>query len=250
MGGRGRERFTGSRPIHPRAIAVVAGSAMTVALRAALAAAADPERAPGMQAYMKSEMPYRGIRSADMRAISKRVFAEHPLASCDDWKAAILKLWRGARFREERYAALELIALRRHRECRTPDALPMYEEMITTGAWWDYVDELAHHVGDLLRSHPKQVRPVMRAWSQDTDMWKRRVSITCQISFKKHTDLELLYANIEPNLADRSFWIRKAIGWALRAYAWTNPKEVERYVAANQARLSGLSRREALKNIG
>jgi 3-methyladenine DNA glycosylase AlkD len=66
---------------------------------------------------------------------------------------------------------------------------------------------------------------------------------------KRETDLELLYANIEPNLADRSFWIRKAIGWALRAYAWTNPKEVERYVVANQARLSGLSRREALKNI-
>lgn len=222
---------------------------LATAVRAALAAAADPERAAGMRAYMKSEMPYRGIRSADMRAISKRVFAEHPLESCEEWLAAILKLWRGAQFREERYAALELLAQKRHRDCRTPAVLPMYEELITTGAWWDYVDETAHHVGDLLRSYPKQVRPVMRAWSQDDDIWKRRVSIICQISFKRETDLELLYANIEPNLADRSFWIRKAIGWALRAYAWTNPKEVERYVVANQARLSGLSRREALKNI-
>lgn len=222
---------------------------LATAVRAALAAAADPERAAGMRAYMKSEMPYRGIRSADMRAISKRVFAEHPLESCEEWLAAILKLWRGAQFREERYAALELLAQKRHRDCRTPAVLPMYEELITTGAWWDYVDETAHHVGDLLRSYPKQVRPVMRAWSHDDDIWKRRVSIICQISFKRETDLELLYANIEPNLADRSFWIRKAIGWALRAYAWTNPKEVERYVVANQARLSGLSRREALKNI-
>jgi len=90
----------------------------------------------------------------------------------------------------------------------------------------------------------------MRAWSEDKDIWKRRVSIICQISFKRHTDLELLYANIEPNLADRSFWIRKAIGWSLRAYAWTNPREIARYVAANESRLSGLSRREALKNIG
>jgi 3-methyladenine DNA glycosylase AlkD len=203
-----------------------------------------------MQAYMKSEMPYRGVKSADMRAISKRVFAEHPLDSCDAWQATILELWRGARYREERYAALELIALRRHRECRTRDALPMYEELIITGAWWDYVDEVAHHVGELLRSDPKQMRPVMRAWSEDKNIWKRRVSIICQISFKRDTDLELLYANIEPNLSDRSFWIRKAIGWALRAYAWTNPKEIARYVAANESRLSGLSRREALKNIG
>jgi 3-methyladenine DNA glycosylase AlkD len=126
----------------------------------------------------------------------------------------------------------------------------MYEEMITTGAWWDYVDEMAHHVGEMLRSHPAEMRPVMRAWSTDEDLWKRRVSIICQNSFKKATDLDLLYANIEPNVAEKNFFIRKAIGRALRAYAWTDPREVARYVAANEARLSGLSRREALKNIG
>ena len=202
-----------------------------------------------MQAYMKSEMPYRGISAPDMRAISKRIFADHPLETCDEWRAAVLELWRDARFREERYAAIELLGDRRHKVCRTPDVLPVYDELITTGAWWDYVDGVAGHVGNLLRLHPKEVRPVMRAWSTDKDMWKRRVSIICQISFKKDTDLDLLYANIEPNLADRRFFIRKAIGWALRAYAWTDPKEVARYVAANEATMSGLSKREALKNV-
>ncbi len=161
----------------------------------------------------------------------------------------MLELWRAARFREERYAAIVLVAHRSHRDCRTPAVLPMYEEMIVDGAWWDHVDGMAHHVGNLLRTYPDQVRPVMRMWSTDKDLWKRRVSIICQISFKKDTDLDLLYANIEPNLAERNFFIRKAIGWALRAYAWTNPQEVERYVAANEERLSGLSRREALKNV-
>jgi 3-methyladenine DNA glycosylase AlkD len=89
----------------------------------------------------------------------------------------------------------------------------------------------------------------MRAWSTDPNLWKRRVSIICQLSFKRDTDLKLLYANIEPNLADRDFFIRKAIGWSLRAYAWTDPKEVARYVRTHKAELSGLSRREALKNI-
>ena len=218
-------------------------------MRAALAAAADPERAPRMQAYMKSETPYRGIAAPDMRAISEVIFADHPLETCGEWRAAVLELWRDARFREERYAAIELLGHRRHRDCRTPDVLPLYEEMITTGAWWDYVDEIAGLVGHLLRTYPEQIRPAMRAWSTEKDMWKRRVSITCQVSFKKDTDRDLLYANIEPNLADRNFFIRKAIGWALRSYAWTEPEEVARYVAANEARLSGLSRREALKNI-
>jgi 3-methyladenine DNA glycosylase AlkD len=76
------------------------------------------------------------------------------------------------------------------------------------------------------------------------------MSIICQLSLKRETDLDLLYSNIEPNLSDREFFIRKAIGWALRQYAWTDPKEVARYVAAHESRLSGLSRREALKNIG
>jgi 3-methyladenine DNA glycosylase AlkD len=102
----------------------------------------------------------------------------------------------------------------------------------------------------MLRAHPKEMRPVMRAWSTDADLWKRRVSIICQIAFKKDTDLDLLYANIEPNLADRDFFIRKAIGWALRAYAWTDPGEVARFVREHESQLSGLSRREALKNIG
>lgn len=199
---------------------------------------------------MKSEMPYRGISAPEVRAITKRVFAEHPIATCEKWRAAVLELWRGARFREERYAAIALLAHRAHRACRTHDVLPMYEEMITTGAWWDYVDEIAHHVGDLLRAHPIEMRPVMRAWSTDHDLWKRRVSIICQISFKKDTDLKLLYANIKPNMAESNFFIRKAIGWALRAYAWTDPNEVARYVAANESKLSGLSRREALKNTG
>jgi 3-methyladenine DNA glycosylase AlkD len=224
-------------------------TALAVAMRGALANAADPERAPGMQAYMKSEMPYRGISAPDMRGIAKRVIADHPLTSCEQWRAAVLELWRGAGFREERYAAIELLANRRHKDCKTPEVLPLYEEMIVTGAWWDYVDEISHHVGNLLRSHPEQIGPVMRAWSTDKDLWKRRVSIICQISFKKDTNLDLLYANIEPNLPERNFFIRKAIGWALRAYAWTDPGEVSRYVAANEARLSGLSRREALKNI-
>ena len=202
-----------------------------------------------MQAYMKSTMPYYGINSPQVKAICKKVFEEHPFRTCGEWRAAILELWRGAHYREERYAAIRLVSLKRHRECWSPHLMPMLEEMIVSGAWWDYVDEIAHVVGDLLHSHRKEMRPVMRAWSTDPNLWKRRVSIICQISFKRDTDLDLLYANIEPNLADRDFFIRKAIGWALRAYAWTDPKEIARYVREHEAELSGLSRREALKNI-
>jgi 3-methyladenine DNA glycosylase AlkD len=202
-----------------------------------------------MQAYMKSAMPYYGVNLPEVRAISKRVFAGYPLTSCDGWQRAVMQLWRQAKFREERYAAIELLGLRAHRDCWTPQLMPVLEEMVVTGAWWDLVDGIAHVFGELLRAHPEQIRPVMRAWSTDENMWKRRISIICQLSLKRETDLELLYANIKPNLADREFFIRKAIGWALRQHAWTDPQEVARYVAAHESQLSGLSRREALKNL-
>ena len=88
------------------------------------------------------------------------------------------------------------------------------------------------------------------AWSRTPDLWLRRTAIICQVKTKAATDLELLYACIEPNLGERDFFIRKAIGWALRAYAWTDPDEVAGYVRANERRLSALSRREALRNLG
>jgi len=214
-----------------------------------MAAAADPERAVGQQAYMKSTMPFYGLVLPEVRAITDRVFGGAEM-DCAHWRSTVLGLWRGAKRREERYAALHLLRSRKHRACVTFEQMPMLEELVVTGAWWDFVDETAGVVGDVLRADPRRTKPLMRRWSTDSSMWKRRVSIICQLGFKKDTDLELLYANIEPNLADREFFIRKAIGWALRRYAWTDPHEVARYVRANEARLSVLSRREALKNIG
>lgn len=209
---------------------------------------ANPERAAAMQAYVKSAMPCYGLSMPQVRGVCKEVFSGREPSSCADWQKAILELWRGARRREERYAALYLLRVKRYRECVVPSIMPMIEEMIESGAWWDLVDELVHTVGELLRAQPKEIKPVMRAWSTDSNLWKRRVSIICQLSFKRDTDLELLYANIEPNLKDREFFIRKAIGWALRQYAHTDPDEVARYVRAHDAELSGLSRREASKN--
>jgi 3-methyladenine DNA glycosylase AlkD len=193
-----------------------------------------------MQAYMKSTMPYYGVTTVPMRAICRDLLKTHSPTRDD-----ILTLWRQARFREERYVALELSG--KHPAL---DMLAMYEEFVVSGAWWDLVDPVAtHHLAALVRMHPDVLKPLMRDWSRDGNLWKRRSAIICQVTFKRDTDLDLLYACIEPNLTDKSFWLRKAIGWALRSLAWTDPDEVRRYVAEHDAQLSGLSKREALKNL-
>lgn len=219
-------------------------------LRSRLQAVADPGRAVGQQAYMKSAMPYYGVTSPEMRRVARAVFTEHPLSSFTVWRDTALALWRAAGYREERYAAIELTGYRAYRDHQVLAALPMYEEMVVTGAWWDYVDDVAvHRLGPMLLAFPGPMRATLLAWSRVEDMWRRRAAIICQVSAGASTDARLLEACIEPNLDHRDFFIRKAIGWSLRAHARVDPGWVARYVQRHQSRLSGLSRREALKHI-
>jgi 3-methyladenine DNA glycosylase AlkD len=224
---------------------------LSEALRTRLEAAADPVKAAAMQAYMKSAMPYFGVQTPRLRAICRQAFAGLDFASPAAWQGDVLAIWRAAGHREEWYAAIELASDRAARDFQRISALPMYAEMIVSGAWWDVVDAIA--TGPLyaiLANDRSAMSATMREWARGDDLWLRRSAILCQLPAKAATDLSLLYDCIEPSLDSREFFLRKAIGWALRQYARTDPDEVARYVAANAERLSPLSRREALKHIG
>jgi 3-methyladenine DNA glycosylase AlkD len=228
---------------------VAADYALVRAARAGLAELADPVKAPDMQRYMKSAMPFRGVQKPARAALAHRLFAEHPLPDPGTWVATALDLWRGAAYREERFLSLDLLGHRTYARWQQPDLLPVYEELIVTGAWWDYVDEIAtHRIGPLLRAHPATLAPMMLAWAHDENLWKRRASIICQVSAKHDTDTDLLTACIEANIADRDFFLRKAAGWALRAHAKTDPGWVRDFVDRHP-NLSPLSRREATKHL-
>ena len=168
-----------------------------------------------MQAYMKSAMPYHGVHTPELRRIVRKY-----RATPDE----VMELWRTATHREERYAA---IGLSRQVEM----TWPQYDEMIVTGAWWDLVDSIATtRLWDM-----PDARAMLLAYSTDENQWRRRSAIIAQVGRKGATDWEFLRAVIEPNRGDRSFWIRKAIGWALREYAKHEPQRVADYLAAGQA---------------
>ena len=218
-------------------------------IRQALADSANPDKAEGMRTYMKSEMPFRGVQKPARRKLLNAFLLTDPFCEKTDWQDFILELWRNAEFREERYVALDIAGAPKYLDFRTVDLLPMLEEFVVTGAWWDYVDEVAtHRLRELLERYPADMARHMRSWSLDDNMWKRRSSIICQINRKDETDLALLFDCIDPNLSHPDFFIRKGIGWALRSLAWTDLDTVEDYVARNRDRISRLSAREALKN--
>ncbi|WP_320669396.1 DNA alkylation repair protein [Patulibacter defluvii] len=218
------------------------------AIRAGLVAAADPEKAPQMQRYMKSEMPFHGVPKPARAALMRPLLRERTLDP-ESWRATVEELWRGATHREQRYAALDLLGHRRYAAARDLGLLDLYEELIVDGAWWDHVDEVAGgRLGELLDREPQATAAVLREWAVAEDsIWKRRAAIIAQVNRGPRSDWALLQDAIEPNRGDREFFIRKGIGWALRAYSAVDPDAVEEYCERHE--LQPLSRREALRNL-
>ena len=191
-----------------------------------------------------------GVRVPVMRKTARAVFDRYPPACAGEWQETILALWREATYREQRYAAVELAVHRAFLCWLTVESVPLLDELIVNGALWDCVDRIAPAgLGHVLSTEPEPMAAMMREWTRDENIWRRRASLRCQLGFKEDTDLALLYDRIGACMGHREFFVQKAMGWALRDYARTDPSEVRRYVAANVSSLPGLTRREALKNL-
>ncbi|MEJ7832067.1 MAG: DNA alkylation repair protein [Nocardioides sp.] len=223
---------------------------LVAAIRGVLADAGDPERAASQQAYMKSEMPYRGISSPELRRLLAPLLGDYRPTSRRQHETTVRTLWDSATHREEWYAAIAVARHRRVRSWLDATSLDLSGHLVVTGAWWDVVDEIASHlVGAALAHDRRAATPTIWAWASDADPWLRRTAVICQLGAKVDTDVDLLRHAVEVNVADSSFWLRKGIGWALREYAKTDPAWVRSEVGRHGDLMSGLTRREATKHL-
>jgi 3-methyladenine DNA glycosylase AlkD len=193
---------------------------------------------------MKSAMPFLGLTRAHVRRIAHELGADHRLDLADIERYS-RELWDQAEHREERYAAIDLTGLRP--ALGRPELVDLHEHQALTGAWWDYVDQLAHRIAALHDADRAAAALASRRWLAADSFWLRRLAILGQLGRKDRTDRELLTEAIEANAADKEFFIRKAIGWALRDFARTDPAWVRAFADAHD--LSPLARREALKHL-
>lgn len=217
-------------------------------VRNGLAPLADPDRAAGQAAYLKTDEPMLGARVPDVRRVARAAAKTAGFTSTEQIIAATRTLWDGARNREERRAAIGLLLAPVVKQFVTPAVMDLVHHMVVTGAWWDLVDELVR-VQLIVRDHDRAGEDArMRRWARDADMWVRRYAILHQLQAKETTDAGLLADVIDPNLGDGEFFIRKSIGWALRDYARTDPDWVRAFVAG-RPEMSALSRREATKHL-
>ncbi|MBL0211566.1 MAG: DNA alkylation repair protein [Holophagaceae bacterium] len=212
-----------------------------------LEAVANPDRQRGAQAYMKTSDPFFGVDAASMRRVVKGMAKSHPPENQAEYLAQIQAFWSLPQ-REAHYAAVEWAKL--FPAFQTLEALPLFERMIREGAWWDTVDEVARFlVGALLLKERAVMKPVMERWIQDEHLWIRRAALVAHQKHRERADEAQLFDHCLRLAPEQDFFIRKAIGWALREHSKTRPEAVEAFIAAHRAELSGLSIREGLKRV-
>ncbi|MGI9597001.1 MAG: DNA alkylation repair protein [Acidimicrobiales bacterium] len=216
------------------------------ALRVALEAEAKPDQVEQMAAYMKNHFAFLGVKAPQIRLAAKPILAAGKQAERSDLVDFVDRCWEQPE-REFQYVGCQM--LRKWVAKLERDNIDDLKRFITTKSWWDTVDSLAAwSVGPLVRANPDLVT-VMDDWIESDNIWVARTAIIHQLGFKSDTDADRLFRYAERRAEDSEFFIRKAIGWALRQYARENPDDVVSFVEANEDRLSGLSKREALKHF-
>jgi 3-methyladenine DNA glycosylase AlkD len=204
--------------------------------------ARDDARAVAMAKYMRGQFPFLGIPSPQRRLVQREALLGLPKPDQAALEDVIERLWQLPE-REYQYAATELLS--KHVSVCDASFVARLEWLLTTKSWWDTVDALASHVaGPLVLAHP-ELADVMDAWIESENVWLARTAILHQLGYKQRTDRERLFRYCVRRAPDTEFFIRKALGWALREYSKTDSEAVRAFVAAH-GELSPLTRREAL----
>ncbi|MEW7290785.1 DNA alkylation repair protein [Aquimarina sp. 2304DJ70-9] len=208
---------------------------------------ADAEQARAMEAYMKDLFSYYGIKAPVRKTILKETINNFKNELSRDTIIEIANTLNQDLHRELHYCAMELVDRFLKKKYEVDD-IYFIEKMITTNSWWDTVDFIAKHIlGNYLLQFPDQTQVVITKFSLSKDMWLNRSAILFQLGYKDKTDAQLLFSLCDHHKSSNEFFIRKAIGWALREYSKVNPEAVQLYVSS--AKLKPLSEKEALKRI-
>jgi 3-methyladenine DNA glycosylase AlkD len=206
---------------------------------------ADAERAVAMQAYMRDQFPFYGIMRGERDAIVRAAIAGLDKPTEAELVALARACWSKAE-REWQYLALG--QLRKHVRALSPEFLAVAKDLVTQKSWWDTVDELAVHiVGGLVARHP-ELATEMDVWSKSGELWIVRTAVLHQNRYREKTDAKRLFAYCAHNASNKDFFMRKAIGWALREYSATDPRAVEAFVKKTPT-LSPLSVKEAMRGV-
>ena len=207
---------------------------------------ASAELAAPMEAYMKNNFSFLGIKTTPRRALFKEIWNHHKDEVKQNAHEIALELYQ-KKEREFHYCAIEIL-MKELKKKNSKEDIKLIEKLVITHSWWDSVDTIAKYLlGNYLVQFPEEIPNVVNRFSNSENKWLNRSAILFQLDYKAKTDAELLFSLCDKHAASKEFFIQKAIGWALRDYSRFNPKGVTEFV--HKTNLKPLSKREALRNL-
>lgn len=159
------------------------------------------------------------------------------------------ELWL-SEYWDERIIALALLNSFSHE--LSPKDIPWLHQLTRDCDGWALLDTLATDaLGSLALNYGSQAYEPLRAWSTDEWMWTRRAAILLHLVPARKRELNAAYAwpTWEELLPETGFFIRKAVGWALREACKHYPQEVCAFLLRVGSRASNLTRREGARNL-
>lgn len=217
-----------------------------LALENAFKKTQNPENAFAMAKYMRNNFLFFGIKTEERRRVFKEIWKENKEEVNTNTRAVVRELF-SKQEREFHYCAIEILIKERKGNYRKED-IQLIENLIISNSWWDSVDIIAKYIlGTYLLEFPLETKKVIERFSNSENIWLNRSAILFQLSYKEKTNIDLIFSECLKHKDSKAFFIQKAIGWALRECAKTNPKLVKEFVISSN--LKPLSVKEALKNI-
>lgn len=199
-----------------------------------------------MEKYMKNHFPFFGIKTEERRTIFKAIYANNIDEIKGNSRKIALELF-SKKQREFHYCAIEIL-IKSLKNNYIKNDIQLIEKLLITNSWWDSVDTISKFIlGDYLSKFPEETTNVIERFSNSENMWLNRSVLLFQLGYKRKTNADLLFSECIKHSISNEFFIKKAIGWALREYGKTNPEAVKTFVS--QTKLKRLSEKEALKNI-
>ena len=203
----------------------------------------DATLAVPMKKYMRDQFEFFGIKSRERRATGIAYMKTAGLPQRDDMETVVLELWRRPE-RECQYFAVEVLI--KMKKLWVKQDIQLFEKLIVEKSWWDTVDYLANHIiGPWFKKYPESIPSITGRWNASPNIWLQRSSILFQLKYKKATDTALLEKYILKLISSKEFFVKKAIGWALREYSKTDSGFVRKFVKKHP--LQPFSAKEALK---
>jgi 3-methyladenine DNA glycosylase AlkD len=222
------------------------GAALAVA--EALRAVGTAERAVQEKRYLKSELEFFGVTVPEMRRVVLGAVRGYPGLDGAGMVAWAVALW-GEPVHERRMAAVEILTLAAPR--LSAGGLAVVERLVRESGTWALVDGLAGNVAGEIALRDPRSWPVIDRWAMDADFWVRRSALLALLRGirGRQPDLARFTRYAEPMLAEREFFIRKAIGWLLREISKHDPDWVASWTQRHLSEMSGVTFREAVRRL-